>query len=307
MGLKGVDIVSAKQFDRDTIFHLFRVADEIKDSLKRGFTLELARGKLMITAFFEPSTRTKISFQVAMLKLGGMVVDFDVSTSSVLKGETDVDTMIVLDRYEPDIIVVRQSKPFFLDEVKDLIKSPLINAGDGWNEHPTQALLDAYTIWKRIGRLDNLVVGIMGDLRYGRTPSSLSYLLSKFSGNYIYYIAPPELQIREEVLRHIEGKVGYSIVNSIDSIKEELDVLYVTRLQVERISNKEIVEKVKGSFRVTKEYLMKMGKVPLIMHPLPRTWELDPSVDSLPQAAYFEQVENGLYVRAALIKEVLGL
>lgn len=307
MVLKGIDIISAKQFDRGTVLHLFKVADEIRDELKKGIFLNTARGRLMITAFFEPSTRTKISFQTAMLKLGGSVVDFDVATSSVLKGETDLDTMIVLDRYEPDVIVVRQSKPFFLDGVKDSIRSPLINAGDGWNEHPTQALLDVYTVWKKIGRVDELIVGIMGDLKFGRTPSSLSYLLSKFNNIRIYYIAPRELQIREEVLKYIEGKVDYTLVDSINEVKDELDVLYVTRLQVERIGDKELLDKVKGSYRVTRDLLMKLPKIPLILHPLPRTWELDPSVDPLPQAVYFEQVENGLYVRAALVKEVLGL
>jgi len=305
--LKGVDIISAKQFDRETVLHLYRVAEELREKMRRGEKLDYANGKIMVTAFFEPSTRTKLSFQFAMTKLGGTVIDFDVSTSSVLKGETDVDTLKIIDGYEPDIIVLRQKKPGFPEKIKDLINAVIINAGDGWNEHPTQALLDVYTIWRELGRINGITIGIMGDLKYGRTPSSLSYLLSKFNDITIYYIAPKQLQIREEVLKYIEGKVQYELIDNVEQVIEKLDVLYITRLQVERIEDKSLAEKLKGSYRITKELLTKYKKIPMIMHPLPRTWELDPSVDELPQAKYFEQARNGLYVRAALIKEVLGL
>ena len=305
--LKGVNIISAKQFDRETVLHLYRVAEELREKMRRGEKLDYANGKIMVTAFFEPSTRTKLSFQFAMTKLGGTVIDFDVSTSSVLKGETDVDTLKIIDGYEPDIIVLRQKKPGFPEKIKDLINAVIINAGDGWNEHPTQALLDVYTIWRELGRINGITIGIMGDLKYGRTPSSLSYLLSKFNDITIYYIAPKQLQIREEVLKYIEGKVQYELIDNVEQVIEKLDVLYITRLQVERIEDKSLAEKLKGSYRITKELLTKYKKIPMIMHPLPRTWELDPSVDELPQAKYFEQARNGLYVRAALIKEVLGL
>ncbi len=305
--LKGIDIISAKQFDQETILHLYRVAEELREKMRRGEKLDYANGKIMVTAFFEPSTRTKLSFQFAMTKLGGTVIDFDVSTSSVLKGETDVDTLKIIDGYEPDIIVLRQKKPGFPEKIKDLINAVIINAGDGWNEHPTQALLDVYTIWRELGRINGITIGIMGDLKYGRTPSSLSYLLSKFNDITIYYIAPKQLQIREEVLKYIEGKVQYELIDNVEQVIEKLDVLYITRLQVERIEDKSLAEKLKGSYRITKELLTKYKKMPMIMHPLPRTWELDPSVDELPQAKYFEQARNGLYVRAALIKEVLGL
>ncbi len=305
--LKGVDIISAKQFDRETVLHLYRVAEELREKMRRGEKLDYANGKIMVTAFFEPSTRTKLSFQFAMTKLGGTVIDFDVSTSSVLKGETDVDTLKIIDGYGPDIIVLRQKKPGFPEKIKDLINAVIINAGDGWNEHPTQALLDVYTIWRELGRINGITIGIMGDLKYGRTPSSLSYLLSKFNDITIYYIAPKQLQIREEVLKYIEGKVQYELIDNVEQVIEKLDVLYITRLQVERIEDKSLAEKLKGSYRITKELLTKYKKIPMIMHPLPRTWELDPSVDELPQAKYFEQARNGLYVRAALIKEVLGL
>ncbi len=203
--------------------------------------------------------------------------------------------------------MLRQSKPGFPEEIKDKIEAPIINAGDGWNEHPTQALLDDYTIWRRLGRLTNLRVGIMGDLKYGRTPSSLSYLLAKFAGNKIYYIAPEPLQVREDILRNIEGSVEYVKTNSLDEVIEELDVLYVTRLQKERLPDPSLYEKYKGIYRVDAETLRRHRHIPLIMHPLPRTWELDPSVDKLPQAIYFEQARNGLYMRMSIVKNILCL
>ncbi len=305
--LKGHDILSAKQFDRDTVLELFQLAEKLRREISEKGVLGIARGKVMATVFLEPSTRTKLSFQFAMKRLGGDVIDFDVSTSSLAKGETDIDTLRIIDGYDPDVIVLRQSKPGFPMEVKDLINAPIINAGDGWNEHPTQALLDVYTMWRVFGRVDGLTVGIMGDLRYGRTPSSLSYLLSKFSGIRIYYIAPEPLQIRREVLDYIEGRVRYELVDSVDKVIEELDVLYVTRLQKERLPEPGMYERLRGSYRITADMLGEYRRIPVIMHPLPRTWELDPSVDQLPQAMYFEQARNGLFVRAALIKEVLGV
>ena len=302
-----MDIVSAKQFDRETVLQLIKIAEDLRTKIESKNYLDIARGKIMVTAFFEPSTRTKLSFQFAMKRLGGEVIDFDVSTSSVLKGETDIDTLRIIDGYGPDVIFLRQKKPGFPEQVKDMLKAPIINAGDGWNEHPTQALLDVYTIWRELGRLDDLTVGIMGDLKYGRTPSSLSYLLSKFNNVKIYYIAPKPLQIREEVLKYIEGRVEYGLVENVEEVIEKLDVLYVTRLQVERIEDKSLAEKLRGTYSITRDLLIKHKHIPIIMHPLPRTWELDPSVDELPQAKYFEQARNGLFIRAALLKEVLGV
>jgi len=307
LNLKGQDILSAKQFDREILLKLFKHADKLREEIREKKVLNYAKGRIMATVFLEPSTRTKLSFQFAMKRLGGDVIDFDVTTSSLAKGETDIDTLRIIDGYEPDIIVLRQRKPLFPMEIKDLIKAPIINAGDGWNEHPTQALLDVYTIWREFGKVDGLRIGIMGDLKYGRTPSSLSYLLSKFNNIKIYYIAPEPLQIREDVLQYIEGKIEYEIVYDVTNIIEKLDVLYVTRLQKERLPDQSLYEKLKGSYKLTADLLLRYKKIPLIMHPLPRTWELDTSVDTLPQAKYFEQAKNGLYIRAALIKEVLGV
>jgi len=307
MGLKGKDILSAFDFEREDLERLFKLADQLKEEMKEKGTLNYASNKVMVTAFFEPSTRTKLSFQFAMERLGGKVINFDVSTSSLLKGESDIDTMKIIDGYEPDVIVVRQKMPYFPHKVKDLIKAPIINAGDGPHEHPTQALLDVYTIWRELGKVDGLKIGIMGDLKYGRTPSSLSFILTRFSNVTIYYIAPEVIQIRDDVLKEIEGKIRYVKVSKPEEVMEELDVLYVTRLQKERFTNPEEYEKLKGAYKIDKKFLMRFKHIPIIMHPLPRVWELDSSVDDLPQAKYFEQAKNGLYARAALIKEVLGV
>lgn len=306
VNLKGRDIISALQFTREEVEHLFNLAEKLRKEMDEKGILDYAKGKIMVTAFFEPSTRTKLSFQFAMKRLGGEVIDFDVTTSSLAKGETDVDTLKIIDGYNPDVIVLRQKKPHFPEQVAPMIKAPIINGGDGWNEHPTQALLDVYTIWRELGRVDGLTIGIMGDLRYGRTPSSLSYLLSKFKNITIYYIAPEPLQIRDEVIEKIEGKVIYYKVNNVEEVLEKLDVLYVTRLQKERLPDPSMYEKLKGIYRVDANLLSKFKKIPIIMHPLPRTWELDTNVDTLPQAKYFEQARNGMYIRAALLKEVLG-
>ncbi len=307
MALCGSDLVSIIPLSTRDIMGLIEDAEELRRALRVYGSLSLARGRIMATVFLEPSTRTKLSFTFAMKRLGGDVVDFDASRSSLLKGETDRDTLRIIDGYGPDIIVLRQSKPGFPMEIKDEIEAPIINAGDGWNEHPTQALLDAYTIWRRLGRLSDLRVGIMGDLRYGRTPSSLSYLLAKFPGNTIYYIAPPELSVRPEIREKVAGKAEIIETESLEDVIEELDILYVTRLQKERLPDPSIYERLKGIYRVDAALLRRHRHIPLIMHPLPRTWELDPSVDEFPQAIYFEQARNGLYMRMSIVKNILCL
>jgi len=307
MGLKGKDILSALDFQREDLERIFQLAEFLREEMREKGVLDYAKGKILVTVFFEPSTRTKLSFQFAMERLGGKVINFDVTTSSLLKGESDIDTMRIIDGYNPDIIVIRQKVPYFPHKVKDIVRAPIINAGDGTHEHPTQALLDIYTIWRTLGKVDGIKIGIMGDLKYGRTPSSLSYILTRFNNVTIYYIAPEEIQIREEVIKEVEGKIKYYKVNKVEDVIEQLDVLYVTRLQKERFANPEDYERLKGAYKIDKNFLLRFKRIPIIMHPLPRVWELDPSVDDLPQAKYFEQAQNGLYARAALIKEILGV
>ncbi|MEO3993028.1 MAG: aspartate carbamoyltransferase [Desulfurococcaceae archaeon TW002] len=305
--LRGKDIVSAFDFERSDLFRLFELAEGLRKEIASKGTLDYAKGKVMITAFFEPSTRTKISFQFAMTRLGGSVIDFIEEVSSLKKGETEEDTMRILDGYGPDVIIIRHSKPFFPHSVKDFVKAPIISGGDGTNEHPTQALLDIYTMWREFGRVDGLTVGIMGDLKYGRTIPSLSYILTRFNDITIYYIAPKQLQVREEIIKKIEGKLNYYLVENVEEVIEKLNVLYVTRLQKERFEDPQEYERLKGSYVITRNLLEKHGKIPIIMHPLPRVWEITTDVDVLPQAKYFEQAKNGMYIRAALLKEVLGV
>jgi aspartate carbamoyltransferase catalytic subunit len=306
--LKGMDVISALQFTRSDIELLIHLAEDLRRIYERGEKLDIARGKVMFTAFFEPSTRTRLSFQFAMVKLGGTVVDLGPEeVTSMAKGESPEDTLRTVDSYGPDLIVVRHKEPGFAAKAAQICKAPVINAGDGYNEHPTQALLDVYTMWRVFGRVDGLRVGMMGDLKYGRTISSLSYALSNFRDIEIYFISPRDLQPREEILKVLDQRrVKYELYEKPDDVMEKLDVLYVTRLQKERMKPEEY-ERLKGSYMITYEYLKKFKKIPIILHPLPRVWELTPDVDILPQAMYFEQAKNGLYMRMALIKVILGL
>jgi len=306
--LKGMDVISALQFARSDIELLIHLAEDLRRIYERGEKLDIARGKVMFTAFFEPSTRTRLSFQFAMVKLGGTVIDLGPEeVTSMAKGESPEDTLRTVDSYGPDLIVVRHKEPGFAAKAAQICKAPVINAGDGYNEHPTQALLDVYTMWRVFGRVDGLRVGMMGDLKYGRTISSLSYALSNFRDIEIYFISPRDLQPREEILKVLDQRrVKYELYEKPDDVMEKLDVLYVTRLQKERMKLEEY-ERLKGSYMITYEYLKRFKRIPIILHPLPRVWELTPDVDILPQAMYFEQAKNGLYMRMALIKVILGL
>ncbi len=305
--LRGRDIISALQFEREDVERLIDAAESLRKEIEEKGILDYARNKILATVFLEPSTRTRLSFQFAMVKLGGQVIDFGLAeAASIAKGESFEDTMRMVDGYDPDIIVLRQKVPGNAAKAAEICKAPVINAGDGWNEHPTQALLDVYTIWRELKRIDGIRIGIMGDLKYGRTPSSLSYILSKFKDIKIYYIAPEQLQIRPEVLEKIKG-VDYEKVDRPEKVMEELDVLYVTRLQKERFEDPSEYERLKGSYNVNRGLLSKFKHIPIIMHPLPRVFELSTDVDDLPQAKYFEQAKNGMYIRAALIKEILGV
>jgi aspartate carbamoyltransferase catalytic subunit len=305
---RGMDVLSALQFSRSDIEYLVNLAEELRRRVESGERLEVARGRILFTAFFEPSTRTRLSFQFAMAKLGGLTIDLGPEeATSMAKGESPEDTLRTVDSYNPDLIVVRHREPGFAARAAQICRAPVINAGDGYNEHPTQALLDVYTIWRVFGRVEGTRVGLMGDLKYGRTISSLSYALSNFRDVEIHYISPRELQPREEVLKILDQRrVKYELHEKLDEVIEKLDVLYVTRLQKERMKPEEY-ERLKGSYIVNYDYLKKFKHIPIIMHPLPRVWELTTDVDALPQAMYFEQAKNGLYIRMALIKTILGV
>jgi len=298
------DIVSALDFDRETMDYLFYEAEKIREELDKKKILDHCKDQVMVTVFLEPSTRTRLSFQFAMTRLGGLVIDFGLEqAASIVKGESFDDTIRMVDGYKPDIIVLRHREPGSARRAAEIASAPVINAGDGWNEHPTQALLDLYTIWRELRRIDGIN---LGDLKYGRTPSSLSYAISRYDDVKIYYVAPKELQIRKEVLEKIDKLVEWKMVEKVEEVIEELDVLYVTRLQKERFSNPSEYERLKGSYNLTVNLLKKFKKIPIIMHPLPRVDELSQDIDCLPQAKYFIQAENGVYIRAALIRSILS-
>ena len=300
---EGRDIISVKDFTREEVDHILKTASEMKPLADKGS--DMLKGRILATLFFEPSTRTRLSFEAAMLKLGGSVIGFsEPMTSSVAKGETLADTIRTVQNY-CDVIAIRhplEGAARFAAEFADV---PIINAGSGSEEHPTQALLDLHTILEEKGRIDGLTIGLLGDLRYGRTVHSLAYALAMYDVR-LYLISPPMLRMRREVLEDIGGSVEVREFGDLSQVIGELDVLYVTRIQKERFPDPTEYERVKGSYRVDLKTLRGAKEDLLIMHPLPRVVEIDPSVDKLPNAAYFRQVRHGLLVRMALLALVLG-
>jgi aspartate carbamoyltransferase catalytic subunit len=306
MSLAHRDILTAKDIERRSLDRLFQETDSLREKIREKRMLDDCRGSILATVFMEPSTRTRLSFQSAMTKVGGSVVDFGiVEVSSIMKGETFEDTMRMVDGYEPDVIAVRSKEQGSAKVAADVCDSPVINAGDGSNEHPTQAMLDLYTIRRVIGRIDGVRIGLMGDLAHSRTTNSLSYALDKYDGVQIFYIAPKQLRVKEETtasLSHIEFKT----TSNFEDVIEELDFLYVTRVQKERFESPDEYEKLKSTYQLSKAALQRHKKLPYILHPLPRVDELATDVDRMSIAKYFEQAKNGMYVRAALLKEVVG-
>jgi len=306
LSFKGRDVISARDFSREELELLFRVTDEVKTRPEK-FENCLRRKKIALL-FFEKSTRTRDSFKAAICDMGGNYIGFsDASISSVGKGESLRDTIRMYDTYS-DLIILRHPCAGAAKFASEVARKPVINAGDGNREHPTQAMLDLYTIRKEIGRLDSIKIGIMGDLKYGRTGSSLSYALTKFKNVEIFFITPPTLEMREEVKLYLEkNNVKYVETHDPTEVISELDVLYVTRIQRERFTDISEYEKVRGTYVVDKK-LLEMGKKGLkVMHPLPRVDEIPFDVDETPQAIYIGQAENGPYVRAALLSLILGV
>ncbi len=300
---EGRDVISINDFSRNEIEHLFEVADlMITIAEKRPKLLE---GKILADLFFEPSTRTRLSFESAMLRLGGNVIGFhEAKGTSIEKGENLVDTIRVVENYA-DLIVIRHPMEGTARLAAEFAEIPVINAGSGPGEHPTQALLDLYTIRKEARGVDGLEIGLVGDLKYGRTAHSLAYALSKYDVK-IHLISPELLKMREEVINDIKDRV--KVIEWRDSTKviDKLDVLYVTRIQRERFVDPVEYEKVKSSYQVSISDLEKAKDSLVVMHPLPRVDEIDYKVDYTPHAKYFRQVRYGVLVRMALIALILG-
>jgi len=301
-------IIEAQQFDLPTLRELFDMAQEMEKVVARGGTADHQK-RIMATLFYEPSTRTRFSFETAMHRLGGRVISTENAAdfSSVAKGETLEDTIRVMNGYA-DVIVLRHHEIGAARRAAGVSRVPVINAGDGVGQHPTQALLDLYTIHKEIGRMDGLRIAMVGDLAQGRTARSLVYLLSKFKEIKMYFVAPPLLQMKEDILAHLkEHTIEYEEETSLEKVLPEVDVVYQTRIQKERFGDRVAdYEKCRGVYVINKRSLEMMRPNAIIMHPLPRLDEIAMEVDQDPRAAYFRQAQNGLQVRMALLTMVLG-
>ena len=303
----GKDVISVKQFSLADLQYVFGVAHEMRGMVERIGTFDLLKGKILANLFYEPSTRTSSSFTAAMERLGGSVIPInEVKYSSVTKGESLADTVRTLECYA-DVIVLRHPETGSAAIAAKAARKPVINAGDGIGEHPTQALLDTFTIQEELGRLDNLTVTMLGDLKYGRTVHSLARLLSNFSGIRLNYVSPEILRMPKEVMAEVaEKNVQQAESETLDTALPETDVLYVTRVQKERFEDAALYERVKGAYVVDQAVMKPAKRDMIVMHPLPRVGEISVEFDEDPRAAYFRQMEYGLYVRMALLAMVLG-
>lgn len=305
-GLYMQDVLSVRQFTPQLLEYVFGVADEMRTLVERFGSADLLQGKIMANLFYEPSTRTSSSFMAAMQRLGGQVIPINsVQYSSVAKGESLADTVRTLECYA-DVIVLRHYEVGAAAEAARWASKPIINAGDGVGEHPTQALLDAYTIVRELGRMEGLTVAMVGDLRFGRTVHSLTRLL--LSRNIAFrFVSPRLLRMPEEIRDEVTAAGdAYTEHEDIHEVIGEVDVLYVTRVQKERFTDLEEYEKVKDFYIITPELLRQAKAEMIVMHPFPRVGEIAYGVDADPRAAYFRQMQNGLYIRMALLAAVLG-
>lgn len=302
----GQDVLSVSQFSRDDLEYVFGVAHEMREMVARVGSFDLLKGKILANLFYEPSTRTSSSFTSAMERLGGSVIPInEVRYSSVAKGESLPDTVRTLECYA-DVIVLRHPEVGSAALAAEHARKPIINAGDGIGEHPTQALLDLFTIVEELGEVDGLVVTMLGDLRYGRTVHSLARLLSLYDVR-LHYVSPQILRMPEEIIAELEQKgIPQSEHDTMDEVLSEVDVLYVTRVQKERFADVGAYESVRGSYVIRPEIMRQAKANMILMHPFPRVGEISMEVDEDPRAAYFRQMEYGLYVRMALLAMVLG-
>jgi aspartate carbamoyltransferase len=302
----GKDILSVKQFTREDLDYIFGVAHEMREMVQRVGTFDLLKGKILANLFYEPSTRTSSSFTSAMERLGGSLIPInEVHYSSVAKGESLPDTIRTLECYA-DVIVLRHPEVGASALAAKYASKPIINAGDGVGEHPTQALLDLFTIYEELGEVDILTVTLLGDLKYGRTVHSLARLLSLYEVK-INYVSPQILEIPAEIISEVdERSIPQAQYHDLDAVLPDTDVLYVTRVQKERFDDLSEYDSVKTAFIITGDTLTRAKQRMIIMHPLPRVGEISMDVDDDPRAAYFRQMEYGLYVRMALLAMVLG-
>ncbi|MBI4995142.1 aspartate carbamoyltransferase [Candidatus Peregrinibacteria bacterium] len=306
MDFKNADILSAKQFNRGDIEAVLKMAKKMEQFAGKKKWADLLKDKLIASLFYEPSTRTRMSFETAAIRLGAKVISVvGAQFSSLSKGETLYDTGKVIENYA-DAIVIRHSKDGAAEEIASGANIPVINAGDGINEHPTQALLDIYTIQKEAGKIDGLTIAMVGDLKYGRTVHSLSLMLSHFDMKLIF-VSPDELKMSEHICRSLKEKnIAYSEITNFGDALKQTDVIYMTRVQQERFSDPKEYEKFRGQYVLTRELVEEKTLNALILHPLPRIWEISRDTDDLPGAMYFKQTANGVAVRMALLALIFG-
>jgi aspartate carbamoyltransferase len=302
----GQDILSVAQFSRADLEYIFGVAEAMRTMVAHIGTFDLLKGKILANLFYEPSTRTSSSFLAAMERLGGSVIPInEVRYSSVSKGESLPDTVRTLECYA-DVIVLRHPETGSAAIAAAAARKPIINAGDGIGEHPTQALLDLFTIREELGQIDGLTVTMLGDLKYGRTVHSLAKLLALFAVR-VNYVSPEILRMPAALVAQLrERGLAQAEFSTLEPALAETDVLYVTRVQKERFENLDEYESVKNAYVITPTTLRSARPKMALLHPLPRVGEITPEVDDDPRAAYFRQMEYGLYVRMALLAMVLG-
>ncbi|ONK80493.1 uncharacterized protein A4U43_C01F18330 [Asparagus officinalis] len=305
----GLDnVIEAQQFDRDILNEIFKVACEMESIEKNSSGSKMLRGFLMATLFYEPSTRTRLSFESAMKRLGGEVLTTENARefSSAAKGETLEDTIRTVEGYS-DIIVMRHFESGAARRAASTATIPVINAGDGPGQHPTQALLDVYTIEREIGRLDGIRLGLVGDLANGRTVRSLAYLIAKYQDIKIYFVSPDVVKMKDDIKVYLTSQgVEWEESTDLLQVASKCDVIYQTRIQRERFGERiDLYEAARGKYIVDQRVLSVMPKHAVVMHPLPRLDEITVEVDADPRAAYFRQVKNGLYIRMAILKLLL--
>jgi aspartate carbamoyltransferase catalytic subunit len=304
ISIENKDIISILDFTKEEILYIL----DMSARLEKEDYPDILKGKILANLFFEPSTRTRLSFETAMKRLGGEVIGFDeLGTTSTVKGESLRDSVKIIEGY-CDIVVLRHFLEGASRLTADSISIPVINAGDGASQHPTQTFVDLYTINKVKGALEGLSVGFLGDLKYGRTAHSLAYALAHFNSD-MYFISPPSLRMPKDYLEELELRgVTYHEVDSMYEVSDKLDILYCTRIQKERFAEPVEYEKVKGLYRLSKSVMDELDvKDDLkILHPLPRVDEMDESLDTTDYAVYFHQAHSGIPVRETLLAAVLG-
>ena len=301
-------VIEAQQFDRALMEDIFAVAREMEQVVQH-YGSNILNRRVMATLFYEPSTRTRLSFESAMIRLGGQVVTTESAQefSSAAKGETLEDTVRIVSGYA-DVIVLRHFESGASKRAAKLSTVPVINAGDGAGQHPTQALLDMYTISREIGKIDGLSIAMVGDLANGRTVRSLCYLLTKYEDLSVYFVAPQVVRMKDDIKQYLDRyNVRFEEEDDLNQVASKVDVIYQTRIQRERFGDRvHEYENARGRYIINGDVMKQMKESAIVMHPLPRVDEISPEIDADPRAAYFRQAHNGLYLRMALLRMILG-